>query len=62
MMMSCSTKYITKFMDNVKSGELNSCKEIKALVDHVEYCFENEEIYVDEEQLGKYLSLGRYFP
>lgn len=60
--MSCSTPYITKFMNEVRSGKLNACKEIKALVDHVEYCFENEDIFVNEEQLEKYLSLGRYFP
>lgn len=57
--MNCS--YITRFMDDVKSGTLNACKEIKALIDHVEYCFENEDIYVDEEQIEKYLSLGKYF-
>lgn len=60
--MSCNSPYIRKFMDEVTSGKLNACKEIKALNDHVEYCFENEDIYVDEEQLKKYLSLGRYFP
>lgn len=60
--MSCSTPYITKFMNEVRSRKLNACKEIKALVDHVEYCFENEDIFVNEEQLEKYLSLGRYFP
>lgn len=61
MMMNCSP-LITEFMDDVKSGRLNACKDIKALIDHVEYCFENEEIYVDEEQLEKYLSLAKYFP
>lgn len=60
-MMNCSP-YITKFMDDVKSGKLNACKEIKALIDHVEYCFESEDIYVDCEQLEKYISLAKYFP
>lgn len=60
--MSCDSPYITKFMNDVKSGKLSACKEIKALVDYVEYCFENEDIYVNTEQLEKYLSLGKYFP
>lgn len=60
-MMICNP-HIKKFTDDVKSGKLNACKEIKALVDYVEYCFENEDIYVDEEQAEKYLSLSRYFP
>lgn len=53
---------IDEFIELVRSGELNTCKEIKALVDHVEYCFENEDIYVDQERLDKYLSLAKYFP
>lgn len=55
-------KEIDDFIELVRSGELNTCKEIKALVDHVEYCFENEAIYVDQERLQKYLSLSKYFP
>ena len=51
-------KEIDDFIELVRSGELNTCKEIKALVDHVEYCFENEAIYVDQERLQKYLSLS----
>lgn len=60
--MNCSTPYIRKFMNDIESGKLNACKEIKALIDHVEYCFENEDLFVDEEQLEKYVSLGKYFP
>ena len=57
-----SGKEINDFIEMVRSGKLNTCKEIKALVDHVEYCFETEPIYVDEERLEKYLSLTKYFP
>lgn len=60
-MTSCSP-YMEEFMEGVRSGKLNACKEVKALIDHVEYCFENEEIYVDEDQLEKYISLAKYFP
>ncbi|MFD1405996.1 terminase TerL endonuclease subunit [Robinsoniella peoriensis] len=61
MTMICSP-YITAFMDDVKTGKINACKEIKALIEHVEYCFENDDIYVDCEQLEKYISLAKYFP
>ncbi|MFR8547745.1 MAG: terminase TerL endonuclease subunit [Lachnospiraceae bacterium] len=60
-MMNCS-QHLTEFMEDVKSGKIKACKEIKALIDHVEYCFENEDIYADEVQLEKYISLARYFP
>ena len=60
-MMICSP-LILEFIEDVKSGKLNACKEIKALIERVEYCFENEDIYVDEEQLEKYISLSKYFP
>lgn len=61
MTMICSP-YITAFMDDVKTGKINACKEIKALIEHVEYCFENDDIYVECEQLEKYISLAKYFP
>lgn len=60
-MMSYSP-HIERFIDDVKSGKLKTCKEIKALIEHVECCFENENIYVDEKQMERYLSLSRYFP
>ena len=60
-MRNCS-KYIEEFAEDVKSGRIKTCKEIKALISHIEYCFENEDIYVDEEQLENYLGLAKYFP
>lgn len=58
--MNCSP-LIMEFFNDVRTGKINSCKEIKALMDHIEFCFENEDIYVDEEQLEKYISLSQYF-
>lgn len=46
----------------VRSGELRTSKEVKALIDHVERCFEEDDIYIDEELAGKYLGLAKYFP
>lgn len=48
-------------MESVESGAIRSSKEVKALVAHVRYCFENEEIYLNQEQLTNYLGLGKYF-
>ena len=60
MMTNCSPKII-EFMESVESGQLKACKDLMALVRHVRYCFENEEIYVDEEQFQNYLGLAKYF-
>ncbi|HIR00539.1 MAG TPA: terminase large subunit [Candidatus Scybalocola faecavium] len=49
-------------MDIVEKGTYATCKEQKALVKRVRWCFEHEAIYVDEEQLEKYLGLAKYFP
>ena len=38
------------------------CEEQELLVRHVKRCFETESIYVDDEQLEKYIGLARYFP
>lgn len=49
-------------MEIVESGKMRADKEVKALISHVRYCFENEDIYLDSEQLTNYLSLAKYFP
>lgn len=64
-MMTNSKKLIPEiqnYMDLVRSGEIEVCKEQFQLCDYVEACFKNEKIFVDEEQLHKYLSLQKYFP
>lgn len=55
-------KHIQEWMDIVEKGIYATCKEQKALVKRVRWCFEHEAIYVDEEQLEKYLGLAKYFP
>ncbi len=52
---------IQEYINIVKNGEFLVCNEQILLVKHVENCFENENIYVDEEQLEKYLNLQKYF-
>ncbi len=55
-------KHIQEWIDIVEKGTYATCKEQKALVKRVRWCFEHEAIYVDEEQLEKYLGLAKYFP
>lgn len=59
-MTSC--KVIDEYIDLVKSGKYRVCREQIQLIKFVENVFENEEIYVDEEQLEKHLALQKYFP
>lgn len=55
-------KVIDEYIALVKSGKYSVCREQIQLIKFVENVFENEEIYVDEEQLEKYLALQKYFP
>lgn len=54
-------KEIQDYIDYVRSGQYRVCKLHIQLIDYVEKCFETESIYVDTEQLEKYLSLQKYF-
>lgn len=53
---------ISDYMDAVENGEILACREQRQLIRHVRQCFETEDIYTDEEQLARYLSLAKYFP
>lgn len=63
-MMNCKKiiPEIQNYIDLVRSGKIEVCKEQIQLVNFVEKCFREEDIYVDEEELHKYLSLEKYFP
>ena len=53
---------IQEYIDIVESGEYRVCIPQLLLMKLVRKTFENESIYVDEEQLEKYLGLQKYFP
>ena len=53
---------IQNYIDLVQSGKIEVCKEQLLLCDYVLKCFTEENLFVDEEQLHKYLSLQKYFP
>jgi len=46
----------------IEGGEIEACKDQHLLAAYIRKCFETEDIYVDDEQLEKYLGLAKYFP
>ncbi len=55
-------RYIDTYITFVRSGKIAVCREQLQLCDFVERVFATEKLYVDEEQLEKYLSYQKYFP
>ena len=55
-------KYIKAYIDLVRSGTIQVCREQLQLADHIEHVFQTEDIYVDEEQAERYFGLLRHFP
>ncbi|WP_411680432.1 terminase TerL endonuclease subunit [Clostridium thailandense] len=62
-MTNCSLiPEIQNYIDFVRGGEIEVCEEQLLICDYVEKCFREEELFVNEEQLKKYLGLQKYFP
>jgi phage terminase large subunit-like protein len=55
-------KYLDDYIKQVKSDQYRVCKEQIQLVNFIEKVFENEQVYVDSEQVEKYFALQKYFP
>lgn len=55
-------RYIKLVEAGPEYGGIEACEEQHLLVDYIRYCFETEDIYVNEVQLQKYLSMVQYFP
>ena len=53
---------IQKYINLVRSGKIEVCKEQILLCNYIEKCFKEEKLFVDEDQLSKYLGLQKYFP
>ena len=61
--MSCEIPAeILRYIEIVESNNPRACPEQHALVAMIRRVFDTEDIYVDTEQLRRYLSLLRYFP
>lgn len=59
-MMIC--KEIDEYIAYVRSGEYRVCEEQLLLCEMVEKVFREEDVYVDDEQLRRYMGLQKYFP
>lgn len=53
---------IQSYIDLVESGKVRTCKDQKALIKHIKWCFAHEKIHVDVEQLKNYMGLQKYTP
>jgi phage terminase large subunit-like protein len=53
---------IQDYIDLVRSGKIPVCEEQLLLCQYVEQIFREEKLFVNEEQLKKYLDLQKYFP
>ena len=53
---------IREYIDICRSGEIAVCKEQLQLCDMVERIFAEEDVYVDETRLSRYMGLQKYFP
>lgn len=61
--MSCNIPAaVSKYLEQIESDRPKFCPEQHALAKMVRRCFLEENIYVDETQLAKYLRLTKYFP
>ena len=56
------TPYIQTYIELVRSGSIEVCQEQRQLADLVEHTFATEKLYVDEDQLERYMGLLRHFP
>lgn len=59
--MSCKIPLaVLEYLEEIESGKYKVCKEQIALCEYVRKVFANEDIYVEEERLEKYLNLAKY--
>lgn len=56
------TQYIQGYINLVRSGTVPMCREQLLLVDYVERIFETESLFVDINQLERYMDQQKYFP
>ena len=64
MMKRCDLpKEIREWIDIVENDTYQCCEEQHLLVEHVQQCFESEDLYVDLDQLSNYMKIcEKYIP
>lgn len=55
-------KEVQEWIDIVENDVYPCCEDQHLLIEYVKNCFETEDIYIDEEQLEKYMRLEKYLP
>ena len=61
--MSCSIpEKVLRYIESVENDTPRACKEQHALAAYIRRVFADEDIYVDLDQMNRYLSLVKYFP
>lgn len=55
-------KEILRYLESVETDTPKACPEQHALAAHIRKCFETEDLFINTEQLAKYMRLVRYFP
>ena len=54
---------VQEWIDIVEQEKYKCCEEQHLLVEHVQKCFAEEDIYIDQEQLSNYMKICRtYIP
>src|SRR5665648_45183 len=61
-MSSKINPHILRYIEMIECFEIKACEEQHMLAQYVRGCFDKEQIYTNDEQLQKYLSLSKYFP
>lgn len=61
-MTSRINPHVLRYLELVEREEFRVCKDQKQLAALVRHAFETEDIYTNDQQLEKYLGLGKYFP
>lgn len=56
------TNYVQDYIDLVRGGTVPVCREQLLLIDLVEKAFREESIYIDTDQLERYMGQQKYFP
>ena len=64
MMKRCDLpKEVREWIDIVEQGTYQCCEEQQLLVEHVQQCFETEDIHIDMDQLSNYMRIcEKYIP
>lgn len=53
---------VQDYIDIIEKDVYKSCEDQKLLIKHIKKCFHEEDIYINEEQFSRYMSLEKYLP